>query len=128
MLSRRLEQVEQRRFREAIARFGAFWVADVNRPGGQEQDRAMLRAAGCDGDSLADIERWDRTQPAAERAYAEALEAAVFGIVVRPYQESEIRMALAHVAPYLGLAPQESPLAIIHALHTNIAEDSRRAG
>lgn len=127
MLSRRLAQVEQRRLREAIAEFGAFWVTNVNRPGGDEHAAAVLREAGCDGDSLDAIERWHAEQPPEYRASAEALEAAVFAIVLRPEQERAILVALAALAPRLGLNAADSPFTLLHALRRTI-EECAKAG
>jgi biopolymer transport protein ExbB/TolQ len=125
MFSRRLAQVEQRRLREAIAEFGVFWVAITDRPGADEQAAAVLREAGCAGDSLDDIERWHAAQPPERRAASEALEAAVFAMVLRPEQERAILAALAALAPYLGLNTDDSPFTILLALRRTIEECAR---
>lgn len=127
VLTKRLERLERVRLREAIAQFGAFWVANANRPGGDEQAAAVLRDAGCAADSLDDIERWHAEQPPEYRAAAEALEAAVFAIVLRPEQERAILVALAALAPHLGLSAADSPFTILHALRRTI-EECARAG
>lgn len=127
VLTKRLERLERVRLREAIAQFGVFWVAIVDRPGGDKHATAVLREAGCAGDSLDDIERWHAEQPPEHRAAAEALEAAVFGIVLRPEQERAILVALAVLAPHLGLNAADSPFTILHALRRTI-EECARAG
>lgn len=127
VLTKRLERLERVRLREAIAQFGAFWVAIVDRPGGDEHAAAVLREAGCDGDSLDAIERWHAEQPPEQRAAAEALEAAVFAIVLRPEQERAILAALAVLAPHLRLNPADSPFTILHVLRRTI-EECARAG
>jgi len=85
----------------------------------------VLREAGCAGDSLDDIERWHAEQPPERRAAAEALEAAVFAIVLRPEQERAILAALAALAPHLGLSAADSPFTILHALRRTIKECAR---
>jgi hypothetical protein len=124
MLSRRLAQVEQRRLREAIAQFGVFWVAFVDRPGADEHATAVLREAGCAGDSLDDIERWYAEQPPERRAAADALDVAVLAMVLQPEQERAILAALAALAPHLGLNAADSPFTILHVLRRTIEECS----
>jgi len=116
--------LEDRRFREAVDRFATFWKDNALRPERQERDRAMLRAAGCAGDSLPEIAAWDATQPPEHQRLHAAMEAAVFGMVLHPGDEAQIRAGPAAIAPELGLNEQDAAVLIINRLQAAIENDT----
>lgn len=121
----RLANIEERHFREAVTAFATFWKAFALRPSRQEYVRARLREAGYAGHDLAALERWHAAQPPEQRAIHDAMEAAIFGMVLRPHDEASIRAGLAAIAPELGLNKQDSAVRIIRALRATIeAEDA----
>ncbi len=124
-MARRLIDLEERRFREAVAEFAAFWKPFVLRPARQEYVRARLREVGFEGHDLAALERWHAAQPPDQRAIHDAVEAAIFGMVLRPHDGVGIRTGLAAIAPELGLDAHTPPVLIIRALRATIeAEDA----
>ncbi len=122
-LAQRLAKIEERHFREAVTEFATFWKAFALRPIRQEYVRARLREAGYAGHDLAALERWHAARPPEQRAIHDAMEAAIFGMVLRPHDEATIRAGLAAIAPELGLNTHDSAGRIIRALRVQIEAD-----
>jgi hypothetical protein len=111
-----LERVEGEHFREAVAAFAAFWKARALDPQRQEYVRAYFQARGCDATRPDEQARWHAAQPPGYQTVYGAMEAAIFGMVLRPYDEAAIRAALARVAPHINGCAGDPPLTILTAL------------
>lgn len=115
-----LEQAEEQRFR-AAAEFATFWRGNVWDEARQARGAAALRAAGCDGDVLAFLERHRLAQPPGDQALFDDMAIAVFGLVEGAYDDAAIRAALARLAPGLGCHADDSPVLLVRQLQATIA-------
>lgn len=78
--------------------------------------QAHFPAQGCDATRPDELDRWHAAQSPAYQATYDAMEAAIFGMVLRPYNEAAIRAALARLAPHVGRCAGDPPLTILAAL------------
>jgi hypothetical protein len=116
-----LEQAEEQRFRAAAAEFATFWRGNVWDEARQARTRATLRAAGCDGDVLAFLERQRLAQPPGDQALFDDMALTVFGLVEGAYDDAAIRAALARLAPQIGCRSDAPPVLLVRQLQATIA-------
>ena len=125
-LGDRVARIERARYDEAAAAFRDCWRVYGRDAAITARDHAAFRAAGYDATSLDDLRRWDEARPPEVRAFDEALEVAVFGLVEGAHGERAIRAALAALAPAIGLAAHDPAARIIAGLQAAIEDDMRR--
>jgi len=119
-----LERAEGERLDAAIADFGAFWWRRQADPATTARRETVLAAAGYRGTTLEEFRHWIAgAWTPAKRAESRAFLGAIDALVAHPADHAAIRVALAALAPHVGLTADAAPALIIRTIQATIADE-----
>ena len=124
-IGNRIVRLERDHFAEACHTFRPWFLEHLCGPVAA-RDHARCVAAGMPtGGTKAEIDAWFAAHPAppAERAGEEAVEGVIELLMEHPENHVGIRVALARLAPHLGLRAGDPPLAILAELRLGLGAD-----